>query len=128
MEDKIVPINAAIGSKPGKVKIPSSIDVSNTGGVYYGLGINGEIEVPMITLNQLIKDYSIEPDVLKMDCEGCEFDIILNDYEHVRLFRELIMEYHEVNEHKLSEIVILLNRDYKCSVIKEKGILHCVRI
>ncbi|WP_143701287.1 hypothetical protein [Vulcanisaeta thermophila] len=39
-------------------------------------------------LSKLIRDYGIEPDVLKMDCEGCEFDVVLNDYDAVRLFRE----------------------------------------
>jgi len=29
-----------------------------------------------------------------MDCEGCEYDVILNDYEHVRLFDEVYFEYH----------------------------------
>ena len=26
-----------------------------------------------------------------MDCEGCEFNMILNDYEHVKLFKEVVL-------------------------------------
>ena len=126
MEDKIIPINAALGDKSGKIRIPN-IDTQNTVITYYGSGNNGEIEVPMITLSQLIKDYSIEPDVLKMDCEGCEFDIILNDYEHVRLFKELIFEYHEENDRRLTDLLNKLSNDYKCNE-GPVGIVHCVKL
>ena len=88
MESKVVPINAALGSKPGKIRIMDS-DVANTISVYHGSESNGNIEISMVTLDQLINDYGIEPDVLKMDCEGCEFDVILNDYDYVKLFKEL---------------------------------------
>ena len=93
MEDKIIPMNLALGSVPGRIKIPN-VDISTTGGTYHGLRSDGDVEVPMITLEQVMRDYGVEPDILKMDCEGCEFDVILNDYEHVRLFRELVFEYH----------------------------------
>ena len=131
MEDRIIPINAALGSNPGKTRISRSIDTSNTEGVYYGLGINGDIEVPMITLSQLIRDYDIKPDVLKMDCEGCEFDIILNDYEHVRLFKELIFEYHEGNDRRLTDLLNKLSNDYRCDYKYNEGpvgIVHCVKL
>ena len=130
MQDKIIPINAALGSKPGKIRIPN-IDVNTTRGTYYGPESNGSIEVPMITLKQLINDYGIEPDILKMNCEGCEFDAILNDYEHVRLFRELIFEYHEGNGRKLAELLGKLNNNYECKIIKStniKGIVHCMKL
>jgi hypothetical protein len=63
--------------------------------------------------------------VLKIDCEGCEHDVIFNDYEHVRLFRELILEYHS-NANKLLKV---LSKDYRCDVrgIKILGIMHCTR-
>ncbi|ADN49859.1 FkbM family methyltransferase [Vulcanisaeta distributa] len=130
MEDKIVPINAALSSKYTLIKI--NTDIKDTHKTYYGLNSKyGTYEVKAITLSQLINDYGIEPDVLKMDCEGCEFDVVMNDYEHVRLFKELILEYHEVNDHELSELLSFLNRDYRCEVINERprfGILHCVRL
>ena len=51
--------------------------------------------------------------------------MILNDYEHVRLFRELILEYHS-NANKLLKV---LSKDYRCDVrgIKILGIMHCTR-
>jgi len=67
--------------------------------------------------------------VIKIDCEGCEFDVILNDYEHVRLFRELILEYHPKHVNKpVDELLNVLSRDYKCDIKgKDLEIIHCIR-
>ncbi|MDT7970335.1 MAG: FkbM family methyltransferase, partial [Vulcanisaeta sp.] len=69
--------------------------------------------------------------VLKMDCEGCEFDIILNDYEHVKLFKELILEYHgDVVNKTVNDLLNMLSKDYRCNVIrgnKVSGNMHCIR-
>jgi hypothetical protein len=65
-----------------------------------------------------------------MDCEGCEYDIILNDYKHVRLFRELIFEYHSYVVNKpVDELLNVLGRDYKCDIRGDEnfGIMHCVK-
>jgi len=88
--------------------------------------------VPAVTLGELINRFNIDPSdaVLKMDCEGCEFDVILNDYEHVRLFRELIFEYHSYAVNKpVSDLLNMLSRDYKCEMKgnNNQGIMHCVR-
>ena len=62
--------------------------------------------------------------MLKMDCEGCEYDIILNDYEHVRLFREVVLEYH-------GDPMVLLNvlkNDFECKLCRlgsDVGLIHC---
>ena len=39
-----------------------------------------------------MNDYNFTPDVLKIDCEGCEFEIILN--EDLSMFNEIIFEHH----------------------------------
>ncbi|WP_256359244.1 FkbM family methyltransferase [Vulcanisaeta sp. JCM 14467] len=88
------------------------------------------MEVPMVTLKQLINNYNIEPGILKMDYEGCEFDIILNDYESVRLFRELIFELHEYRGPS-KELMNRLINDYRCREVrigKDLEIVHCVRL
>jgi len=54
-----------------------------------------------------------------MDCEGCEYDVVLNDYEHVRLFREVVLEYH-------GDPMVLLNvlkNDFECKLCK--GFYKC---
>jgi len=63
--------------------------------------------------------------VLKMDCEGCEFDVILNDYEHVKLFKELILEYHG---DPVPLFNILVNGfDCKIKRLNGVGFIHCLR-
>ena len=88
--------------------------------------------VPAVTLGELINRFGIDPNdaVLKIDCEGCEFDVILNDYEHVRLFRELILEYHSYAVNKsLNDLLKVLSKDYRCNIKgnKDVGIMHCTR-
>jgi len=130
MESVIIPINAGLASKPGKICI-ENVNTSNTFAIYHGPG-DCPNTVPAVTLSELINRFNINVDnaVLKMDCEGCEFDIILNDYEHVRLFRELIFEYHPrfVNK-SLDDLLNVLGRDYKCEVRGDnnQGIMHCTR-
>jgi FkbM family methyltransferase len=125
LEGVIVPVNAGLASRPGKICI-GNIGVEATGGIYHGPG-DCPNTVPAVTLGELMDRFGIGPNdaVLKMDCEGCEFDIIPNDYEHVRLFRELILEYHS-NANKLLKV---LSKDYRCDVrgIKILGIMHCIR-
>ncbi len=120
LEDKIIPMNAALGSKPGIIKI-TNVNIVETVGTYHGTNDIGDLEVPMITLSQLIKNYGVEPDVLKMDCEGCEYDVVVNDYDHVRLFRDVVMEYHG----NLMPLLNVMRRDFDCSVFD--NILYCRR-
>ena len=50
--------------------------------------------MPVITLKNIIPDND-ENLVLKMDCEGSEYRIILNtDKKILRKFTQIIMEYH----------------------------------
>jgi len=84
-----------------------------------------------ITLDELLNLTGAEPDVLKLDCEGCEYDIIEHDYETLRLFRELGIECHPYLRGKeLEDCLKYLSRDFKCSVmnnLKSRAIMHCIR-
>jgi len=77
-----------------------------------------------------------------MDCEGCEYDIILNDYSAVSTFEELVFEYNEFRGIKRTVLLERLKTDYKCleslgfcssypqycsHVYPEVGMIHCVR-
>jgi FkbM family methyltransferase len=88
LEDVIIPINAGLSSRSGVICI-KNVDVEGTYGTYHGLS-ECDTAVPAITLADIIDKYDVSRDVvLKMDCEGCEYDVILNDYEHVKLFNEI---------------------------------------
>jgi methyltransferase, FkbM family len=130
LERVIVPVNAGLASKPGKICI-EDVSVEATSATYHGSG-NCINAVPAVTLSELISRFNIDVGnaVLKMDCEGCEYDVILNDYGHVRLFRELILEYHPKSANKsVDDLLRVLSIDYKCEVRggKDLGIIHCIK-
>jgi len=130
MENVIIPINAGLAGRPGKVCI-ENIGVEDTAVTYHRPG-DCPNAVPVVKLGELINKFGIDPNdaVLKMDCESCEFNVILNDYEHVRLFRELIFEYHSYIVNKpVGDLLSVLGRDYKCDVRGDEdvGIMHCVK-
>jgi len=119
----IKPVNAGLASKPGRICIDASHD--RVAVTYFKPG-DCSITVPAITLGELINMFNIDPSdaVLKMDCEGCEYDVVLNDYEHVRLFREVVLEYH-------GDPMVLLNvlkSNFECKLCKlssDVGLIHC---
>jgi FkbM family methyltransferase len=90
LEDIIVPINAYLVSERGKADLK---DDEIKGSMSTHKNYDGEALV--VTLDDVIDKYGIGSDaVLKVDCEGCEYDIVLNDYAHIKLFDGVILEYH----------------------------------
>jgi hypothetical protein len=50
---------------------------------------------PFISLDELIRSCNIAPEILKVDCEGCEYDIVMNaDDSLLRSFERILVEYH----------------------------------
>ncbi len=92
VEDRIVFINAALSYKDG----------ITWGEIDKGIGAkfkqsNGGYMFRTVTIDSLIKDYDIKGNdwVLKLDCEGCEYDSLLStSYESLRSFAEIILEFH----------------------------------
>jgi FkbM family methyltransferase len=127
---RIIPINAAISSRHGCVDARGSVITALT--QYYTPSTKAnDCIIKAITLGDLIKAFNLtKGTALKMDYEGCELDVILNDCEHVRLFRELVFEYHSYAVNKpVSDLLSMLSTDYKCEMRgnNKQGIMHCVR-
>jgi len=131
LQNVITPVNAGLAGKPGyALKMLRGMRTQPT---YHRVG-ECNCEIPAITLGELISKYGLDNyAVLKMDCEGCEYDIILNDYEHVKAFKELIFEYHEYAVSKpVSKLLKVLGQDYHCKVLERHkkwgtGIVYSVR-
>jgi len=72
--------------------------------------ISSSITVPAINLERLIKEQKIKQiGLLKMDIEGAEFDIISNiKYPIFNHIQNLVVEYHESNNHKRPELETLI--------------------
>ena len=53
------------------------------------------IKIPKITLEELLSKYDEKTFVLKMDCEGCEYDVLLSASEEVlKKFNYILIEFH----------------------------------
>ena len=51
--------------------------------------------IELITLQSLVDRFKIESAILKLDCEGCEYDIILKTPENIlKKFSQIQIEYH----------------------------------
>jgi FkbM family methyltransferase len=129
LEDVIVPINAGLASRHGRIRI-ESVDIERTAITYHRPSkCNGEVMA--LCLSELISKYNIDSNAaLKLDCQGCEYDIILNDYARIKLFDEILLEYHANVGGKPSKLLKVLSRDYRCKVVEKDrnfGIIHCVR-
>ncbi len=48
------------------------------------------------SLDTIVQEFDLKDAVLKIDCEGCEFEIVnSSDSKTLRVFSEIIMEYHD---------------------------------
>lgn len=100
LSHKINLILAGCAQRPGSIAIDANyqeigaciiIDTSNTD------NSNQSINVPLLTIENILEQnrVSAEDIVLKMDCEGCEYDVILSTSNEVlRLFSHILIEYH----------------------------------
>ncbi len=78
-----------------------------------------------ISLFELIKRYK-RIDFFKMDCEGCEYDMI-NDHSlpALKKIKKLSMEYHEFEEKTKEMIVNLLYKaGFTVDIIPTRGVPH----
>jgi FkbM family methyltransferase len=90
-QDRIQLIKASCSSKSGQIKIneyegvESSIEESDTG-----------TQIQIMTLEDIIKKYNIPNNsILKMDCEGCEDEVISSiPTKVIRHFSDIQIEYH----------------------------------
>ncbi|BDC17465.1 hypothetical protein HS5_03550 [Acidianus sp. HS-5] len=89
IEDKVTLINAAVGSKDGEIAVSSNVKLEESL-TYTSVG-KGNVKVPVYSLER-ISEMINDPYLLKMDCEGCEADIILNSQLD---FEKIVFEAHE---------------------------------
>lgn len=117
---QIFPLNFAVHSQDNEV-----VNIIN-----YHVGSHiSEIGDPVstITLRKLLKDNQIEENdlILKLDCEGSEYDILMNiDRETLRKFSIIYMEVHsnmvQKTEYKVHRILEnkLETHGYRCDNIR----------
>jgi FkbM family methyltransferase len=95
--DKISVLIAGCSAKAGYINIYDGFKsgiASHTYDENYKPGTN----VPSLTLENILKEYNIQKgeSILKMDCEGCEYDTILSASDALlRRFSHMLIEYHD---------------------------------
>ena len=72
VSDKVVCLNLAISHKNDKIPLDESTEDSTT---MMALDQGNGIEVQTKALYDLIRNYKIKDSVLKIDCEGCKYNI-----------------------------------------------------
>jgi FkbM family methyltransferase len=102
----IYPVEAAVSSIPGNLMM----DTSSGNPLQYSAQISSQTGIPVETtlLLNFIKQHDIDKvDLLKMDCEGGEFAILLPlSYQELSKFRRIVMEYHDsITSHHHDELV-----------------------
>jgi FkbM family methyltransferase len=121
--DKVRVLNAALSSGP--VSVPCDYDLFSSG-FFSTLKGNGPCRVPGVTLSDLINVIE-DPYLLKMDCEGCEAQVILGpERERLRVFEHIIFETHPyitgVNNDKL--LASLKELGFECRPLGHGSKLH----
>ena len=119
--------NVAVTGKEGK-KINLYIHSLGSGGnsLYHEQAKSDKTETVLTTsLNEIIKLNKISNvDLLKLDCEGAEFDILLNSSKNVlSKIRRVAIETHEVNGHSVKELQKFLNTHGFKTYINSQNIL-----
>ena len=93
LEEKCEVVLAGCSGKSGNIKLNPNMksDVDSK----LQSADKGE-EIPLYSLHQIISDFNVpSKSILKMDCEGCEYDsIITASKESLTTFDEILLEYH----------------------------------
>ncbi len=90
IEDKITLLNAGYG-QDGTIKVNSDFE-NNPGSNLKSF--NDGIDIKILSLKTLLSDYHIDRAVLKMDCEGCEYNLLKEDNDTLKRFKRIQIEYH----------------------------------
>ena len=93
LADRVVLVNASLGATDGEVCADLG-DVEEYS--VFRPGGRCDVKVRMYALRTLIKEFEVDDgSVLKMDCEGCEYESVLNaDPGDLAVFSQIVIEYH----------------------------------
>lgn len=134
--------NTAVAGHNGQLEL--FLNAAHTGGhsvfrervEVYGPGAARPIQVPCISLDSAFEAIGGPVDFCKIDCEGAEFEILLNaSPDSLRRVRVYSIEFHEFGGHVVTELTGLFERHgFKCdaSYLPSKrgisfGKLHALR-
>lgn len=124
-----------VGSKKGSVYFYEN-SKSGLSSLYLKGDTQKRQKINLVTLSQVIKKHKITScDLLKIDCEGGEFDILLklkrNIYSHVK---NIVVEYHDkITDYQHDKLVAVLRQNkFKVKIKQHKiendiGIIYATK-
>ena len=86
----IITLNAGYGRDSKIIVDDNKISLNTSSLIESDMGR----EIPIYSLKTLLNKYEIEDAVLKMDCEGCEYNLLEEDNEDLMKFSMVRIEYH----------------------------------
>lgn len=91
MENKIVLLNAVLSNESSNIR--GKIDKGT--GARFSSSSNGSL-FQTVSIDLIVKQYNVNDGILKMDCEGCEYQSLLSmNIDTLRTFSEIMIEYHK---------------------------------
>lgn len=91
-DKKLTCMCAGIGSSNKFLIIRDSFRSADSSGL---VQFKSGRKVPVYTLDALVKKLNLDNCILKLDCEGAEYDAVLNSsIKTLRKFRQIFIEYH----------------------------------
>ncbi len=118
--DRVVLLNAGLGSSDqylcADYEAPS-------GYVLFRPSRECAAKVRIYSLDSLVKEFTLDKAILKIDCEGCEYDVFKKelDPEILRRFDQIIIEYHKGPE-PIATILRKAGFEIKTSPIKSSNV------
>lgn len=133
--NNIKPFNLGVSDKNGE-RVFYSYNFSGLSGFNKLDKRSKKTRVKIISLNKVFSSNNLKiVDLLKLDCEGAEYDILLKTDRHkLKKVRKFVVEYHdEITIHSHKELIELFkNLKYKISIKKHKiekniGIIYATK-
>jgi len=92
LTEKIELLFSACGGNSNEIKVDPTKESSPQASLKTS---TDGVTIPMYSLEELVEKYNIQSGVLKMNCEGCEYDTILHSSKDIlRKFELIMIEYH----------------------------------
>lgn len=112
LQKRITAIQAAVTAVDGGILHFPTLSSPNNRPTNSG---TNTVKVPTVSLKTIINSYFNSPvDLLKMDCEGGEYDILYNTDQHtLALIREIRMELHGAKQDKDALLNYLQQKGFK---------------
>lgn len=93
LKDKVTFINKAVDGENKIIKIYTNGN-KNSAAANSFVESSTYVEIEALTIEDILNRYNIQPDIIKIDCEGAEYSII--EKSDLSVFNKVMVEYHEL--------------------------------